>query len=86
MITYYAIREKQTKRYISGTDFNDMSAIPISPVLPPLLLAGFELRTQLVRRQIDRTRYEIVPICFGNGILVSGSPYEGFPPELEADV
>ena len=86
MIIYYAFRDKETKIYLGGTDFGDHSPRMASEYITPKMFSGLELKTELIRRRIDLDKFEIVPVVFGNGMLVSGSPYAGFPPELEADV
>lgn len=83
MIKYYAFRTRNTKTYLGGTDFGDHSPRYASKYITPKIFSGLELKTEIVRRRIDLERFEIVPVVSANGILCSGSPYEGFPPELE---
>ena len=83
MITYYAIREKETGNYFSGSDMGDYSPIFASGYSTPKLFSGLDLKTQIVRRKIDLDRFEIVPVYLGGKCIVSGLPYAGFPPELE---
>ena len=63
---YYAIREKATGRFISGTDFSRVDGRPrqmfASPSQPPLLLSGERLGYELKRRRIDLKRYEVLVV------------------------
>ena len=63
---YYAIREKATLRYISGTDFSRADGrchqIFASLSRPPLLLSGAQLQYELERRRINLERFEVVVV------------------------
>ena len=64
MILYYAIRNKRTMQYISGTDFNysPPRQIKASALRPPKLLTGAELNFEIKHRQINLKYYEIVTV------------------------
>ena len=63
---YYAIREKVTRRFVSETDFSRVDGRPrqifASPLHPPLLLAGEHLGSELRRRRIDMTLFDVVVV------------------------
>lgn len=65
-MTYYAIRSKRTKKYISGTDFSCADGKPrqimSSALRPPLLISGAELYAQMKRRGINEKYYEVVAV------------------------
>ena len=63
---YYAIQNKATGRYISGTDFSCTDGKPrqigSTALHPPLLLSGAELDTEIKRRGISLERYRVVAV------------------------
>ena len=63
---YYAIREKNTRRFVAGTDFSRADGRPrqifASPLRPPLLLTGEHLGFELSRRCINMARFEVVVV------------------------
>ena len=83
MIIYYALRERDTQRFFSGSDFGDYTPLLASEYLSPRLFTNFDLKEQITRRKIDLNRFEIIPVYSGTGILASGFPFEGFPPGIE---
>jgi len=81
MIIYYALREKSTKLFFSGSDFGDYTPFLASKFLPPRLFTYFDLKEQITRQKIDLNRFEIVPVYSGTGIIASGNAFDGLPPE-----
>lgn len=63
---YYAIQNKRTGRYISGTDFSRNASKPqqimSSDLRPPLLLNGLELNSEIKHRGISLDRYRVVAV------------------------
>lgn len=61
---YYAIRNKQTGKFISGTDFRyrPPRQIPVSAYRPPMLFTGHELLAEIEHRKINLDRYEVVAV------------------------
>lgn len=61
---YYAIRNKKTGKYVSGTDFrySPPHQISASEYRPPLLFAPKEVLIQIRHRSINTKRYELVTI------------------------
>lgn len=62
---YYAIRNKQTGKYISGTDFRyrPPRQIPASEYCAPRLFADCELHAEIEYRKINLARYEVVAVA-----------------------
>jgi hypothetical protein len=62
-VRYYAIQEKATGRYVSGTDFSRADGRPhqifASSIRPPLLFSGDRIGYEIKRRGIDLKRYEV---------------------------
>jgi hypothetical protein len=65
-MTYYAIRNKKTRQYISGTDYRVSASKPCqimsSALRPPLLISGATLQTEILVRHINLKYYEIVAV------------------------
>ena len=65
-MTYYAIRNKKTRQYISGTDYSRKAAKPCqimsSALRSPLLISEAALRTEILVRHINLKYYEIVAV------------------------
>ena len=65
-MTYYAIRNKRTRKYIGGTDFSYKDGkprqIPSSSLRPPLLFSGAELKAEIRVRRINLKYYEVVAV------------------------
>lgn len=64
---YYAIRNKRTKKFISGTDYryNPPHQIAASEWRPPLIISAAHhtfLETTILHRRINMKRYEVVKI------------------------
>lgn len=63
---YYAIQEKATGRFVSGTDFSRADGktrqIYASPDHAPLLLSWSLLCKEIKRRHIDSERYQVVVV------------------------
>jgi hypothetical protein len=63
---YYAIQEKATGRFISGTDFSRADGKPrqmfVTPSRAPLLISGDRLGSELRHRHIDLKHYEVVVV------------------------
>lgn len=63
---YYAIQEKATGRFVSGTDFSRADGktrqIYASPERAPLLLSWFPLCKEIKRGHIDTERYQVVVV------------------------
>jgi hypothetical protein len=85
MIKYYAIRDRKTKTYLSkfdATEYGYDEPSEASAYRAPELYASIDLKAQIVRKNISLEQYEIVPVVSVNGVLCTGSPYDGFPPEV----
>ena len=65
-MTYYAIRNKQTRQYISGTDFSCKDGKPrqmtSTALRPPRLFSGAELHSEIRSRKINLKYYEVVAV------------------------
>lgn len=65
-MTYYAIRNKRTGKYIAGTDHSRKDGRPRqimhSALYPPRLFNGVELRAEMRVRQINSKYYEVVAV------------------------
>lgn len=65
-MTYYAIRNKRTGKYISGTDYSCKDGKPRqimhSALRPPRLFNGVELRAEMLVRRINLKYYEVVAV------------------------
>lgn len=65
-MTYFAIRNKRTGQYISGTDFSYRDGKPrqmlSSAFRPPRLFSGLEIDTEILVRRINLKYYEVVPV------------------------
>ena len=61
---YYAIRNKRTGKYISGTDFryHPPHQILESAYRPPKLFTGHELLGEIEHRKINLNCYEVVAV------------------------
>ena len=61
---YFAIRNKKTKKFISGTDFrySPPHCIMTDEYSPPMIFTTLNLREELNRRKINLKRYEVVVI------------------------
>lgn len=61
---YFAIRNKKTKKFISGTDFrySPPRSLMANEYSPPMIFTTLNLREELKRRKINLKRYEVVLI------------------------
>lgn len=61
---YYAIRRRDTKEYISGTDFNynPPRQIMASEYRTPRLFTNLDLEIEIKHRKINLKRYEVVAV------------------------
>lgn len=63
MDMFYAIQRKDTKEFVTGTNFSYYPYRQItSTSRPPLLLSGYNLEAELKRRNINLKRYQVVQV------------------------
>lgn len=62
----YAIKNRRTNRYISGTNFNRLNGIPVQmyadEISPPRLFTDFDLDLEIKRRHINLKTFKVVCI------------------------
>ena len=72
---FYAIRNKKTKKYITGTDYRYFPHHQrTNPYLPPLLFTEFNLCSEIDHRMISSRYYEVVIIGINAITTISLTP------------
>lgn len=63
-MTYYAIRNKKTKKYITGTDYryDPPHQMTSDDVFPPLLFTDLTLYPQIRQKEVSFRNYEVVTV------------------------
>lgn len=65
---FYAIKNKRTGKFVTGTDFRNGTRQIMDESRPPLLLSDYDkeipeaVEIELRRRGINRKTYKVVPI------------------------
>lgn len=69
---FYAIRNKKTKRYITGTDYRYYPPHQrTNAYFPPLLFTEFNLYREIKHRKISSRYYEVVTVDINSITAIS---------------
>lgn len=62
---YFAIRHRETKEYVSGTDFRykPPRCIMADEYCPPKLFTKPQLEAEILHRKINLKKYEVVAVA-----------------------
>ena len=72
---FYAIRNKKTKRYITGTDYRYYPPHQrTNAYFPPLLFTEYNLYREIMHRKISSRYYEVVTVGINPITTISMTP------------